>query len=79
MHQFRQRTFEDVTQDVSLDFMEQEIGRHDWRNNWDKVKEAGDVRAKIKAWLERMAIDHDPQLIVDYLDDLHRNNEGRWL
>lgn len=75
--QFRTEAVHD-TEDLALTFMEEEIGRHDWQNNWEKVKQRGDVLIRIQNWLDALRIKHDAQAILDYLDRLGKERVGRW-
>ena len=55
------------------------MGRHDWSKNWPQFKSKyPDYKEKVKAWLDRFEIDHDPQGLVDYLDGLVTDRVGRW-
>lgn len=67
------------TEDLALTFMEEEVGRFDWRNNWPKIKEQGLARQKVKAWLEALHVEHDPDEIVAFLDSMVTGRSGRWL
>jgi hypothetical protein len=69
------------TEDLAFEFMEQEIGRLDWRNNWPKVKaDLGEdgTRRKVQAWLNYIGIEYDPGLIIAFLDDMVKNRNGNW-
>jgi len=74
----RTRAPADDTEDLALTFMETEVGRHDWLNNWATVKASGDIRQKVGDWLKVMEIDHDPDALVDYLDHLAATRTGKW-
>lgn len=69
------------THDLALDYMEGEVGRHDWKRNWsDHRKRHGDkLREKVAAWLKHYEIDHDPQGIIDYIDGDLSSRDGKWL
>lgn len=67
------------TEDLALTFMEEEVGRFDWRNNWPKIKEQGLARQKVEAWLEALHVEHDPDEIVAFLDSMVTGRSGRWL
>lgn len=67
------------TEDLALTFMEEEVGRFDWRNNWPKIKEQGLARQKVQAWLEALRVEHDPDEIVAFLDSMVTGRSGRWL
>ena len=66
------------TEDLALQFMEDEVGRFDFRNNWAKVKEKGDLRQRIREWLDVLHADGNPDEIVDYLDRLVAERAGNW-
>lgn len=40
--------------DLALDFIEEEVGRHDWIVNWCKFKQKYDATEKIREWLDRV-------------------------
>lgn len=67
------------TEDLALSFMEEEVGRFDWANNWAKIKGSGAARQKIQDWLDALQIEHDPDEIASYLDRLTSERAGRWL
>jgi len=71
------------TEDLALDFMESEVGRHRWNKNWPKWKEQfqdeNALRQRINSWLKYIQVEHDPQEIIDYLDRMVENQVGKWL
>jgi len=67
------------TEDLALSFMEEEVGRFDWANNWAKLKESGGARQRVQNWLSALQIEHDPDEIVSFLDGLTAARSGRWL
>lgn len=69
------------TQDVALEYIEGEVGRHDWEHNWrdHKAKNGRNLRERIAAWLQHYEIDHDPQAIIDYIDSELMMRPGKWL
>ena len=76
--QFRPQ-HEDAVEDVAADFIEHEVGRLDWRNNWPKYKEKHpDYLQRIQAWTERIRLRCDPQAVVDHLNRLVVLQVGRW-
>lgn len=66
------------TEDLALQFVEDELGRFDFRVNWAKVKEKGDVRQRIQQWLEALNADGNPDEIIEYLDRLVTDRAGNW-
>ena len=67
------------TEDLALAYIEEEIGRHDWANNWEKAKARGNVSSRIQEWLEAINVQHEPKEIVAYLDDMVKNRRGTWI
>jgi hypothetical protein len=76
--QFRRRHSVD-TEDLACQFMEDEVGRFDFRNNWKKLKETQNVRQRIQQWLEALNVDGNPEEIIAYLDKLVAERAGNWL
>ncbi len=67
-------------EDLAFVFMEEEIGRFDWKNNWKKVKEQGTARQRVQDWLSAMQLhDQNPDEIVNILDQVSSERSGRWL
>jgi len=75
---FRQR-HSVSTEDLACQFMEDEVGRLDFRNNWKKLKETQNVRQRIQQWLEALNVDGQPDEIITYLDKLVAERAGNWL
>lgn len=67
------------TADLAATFMEEEVGRFDWADNWPKIKAAGTAHQKVQDWLSALQIEHDPNEIVTYLDGMVAERKGRWL
>jgi hypothetical protein len=67
------------TEDLAFSFVEEEVGRFDWRNNWPKIKESGTARQKIQDWLNALQVEHDPDEIILYLDRMLAERAGRWV
>lgn len=67
-------------EDLAFVFMEEEIGRFDWKNNWKKIKESGTARQRVQNWLNAMQLqDQNPDEIVSILDQVASERSGRWL
>lgn len=66
------------TEDLSLLFVEDELGRFDFRNNWKKLKETRDVRLQIAQWLEALNVEANPDSIIEFLDRLSEERAGNW-
>ena len=67
------------TEDLAFTFMEEEVGRFDWKNNWPKIKAQGNARQKVQDWLTALHVEHDPDAIVEFLDGMVAGRSGRWL
>lgn len=66
-------------EDLALTFVEEELGRYDWRNNWQRAKQAGNLRQRIIDWLNLIGTRHvDPDEIIDVVDRLVVERAGRW-
>lgn len=75
---FRTRSPAD-TEDLALLFMEEEVGRFDWANNWPKIKATGNARNRVQNWLNALQVEHNPDDIISYLDRMVAERSGRWL
>lgn len=65
--------------DLAADFIENEIGRHDWVNNWKSwQKKHPDHKERIRGWLERLGEPHDPQDIIDAIGRMVILTPGKW-
>lgn len=71
--------FDPETEDLASTFMEEELGRFDWRGNWLAIRAAGVAPERIKNWLQAIKSDHDPDTILACLDHMSRTLTGRWL
>lgn len=74
---------QDNIQDLAYAFMEDEVGRFDWRINWPKFKSnlgsQENVVNYVQAWLDTASISCNPQSIISYLDTFCSEQVGRWL
>lgn len=68
-------------QDIALEYMEGEVGRHDWKRNWQehKKRHGPALKEKVGKWLKHFEIDHDPQGLIDYIDGELSLRDGKWL
>jgi hypothetical protein len=68
-------------QDIALEYMEGEVGRHDWKRNWKdhKKRHGTNLKNKVSEWLKHFEIDHDPQGLIDYIDGELSMQDGKWL
>jgi hypothetical protein len=64
--------------DIAADFIENEVGRFDWVNNWQVVRSKGDPLGKVQAYLDQYGLVADAQAVVDAIDQLAAENPGRW-
>lgn len=74
-----QRYRHDDVEDVASDFVEQELGRFDWRNNWEASKRSGTALPRIRAWLASQNSQLRAEDIADWIDTTARDRPGRWL
>jgi hypothetical protein len=67
-------------EDLAFVFMEEELGRFDWKGNWKKVRENGTARQRVQDWLTAMDLrDQNPDEIITILDQVSSERSGRWL
>ena len=66
-------------EDLALLYMEEEVGRLDWANNWPKFKQRGDIMARVQEWLDDLNVQLDPSEIINCLDQLVEKRAGSWL
>ena len=69
---------EDV-EDIALSFVEDEVGRFDWMNNWEKFKLKHNAVSKMRAYLKYMKYsDVKAEDVVKFIDGLVVERPGRW-
>ena len=67
------------TEDIASDFIENEIGRHDWQNNWPAYKaKQPNLRGRIATWLANAGYVAEPEEIERTIDQLILTRPGRW-
>ena len=67
------------TEDIAADFVEQELGRHDWMHNWPVYKSKhADVRTRIAEWLKNAGYEADPADIEKTIERMLLMRPGRW-
>lgn len=69
-------------EDIALVFVEEEVGRSDFNENWPKFKaNQGDeaaLRRRVASWLAYVGIDFPAQAVIDYLNSKHGQIVGTW-
>jgi len=66
------------TAEIAADFIENEVGRFDWTNNWAVIKAREDPVAKVQSYLDAYGLVADARKIVDAVDQMAAENPGRW-
>ena len=66
------------TAEIAADFIENEVGRFDWVNNWQVIKAKEDPVAKVQSYLTAYGLVADAQKIADAVDQMAAENPGRW-
>ncbi len=66
------------TAEIAADFIENEIGRHDWANNWSVIKAKENPLARVQAYLTNYGLVADPRKIVAAIDQMVAETPGRW-
>lgn len=70
--------FEEDTAEIAADFIENEVGRFDWVNNWQVIRGREDPVAMVQAYLARYGLVANAQEIVNSIDQMAQDNPGRW-
>lgn len=75
----RTRVQENHVEDLALLYVEEEVGRFDWKKNWAAVKQKGGVRERLEQWLKSIQEQASPDEIISYLDRMCSDRAGIWL
>lgn len=71
----------DEVQDLAVEFVEQELGRLDFRRNWQvfKTKFPDDKsrQGKVQDWMNRLGYQGEPQAVLDRIEELAQQS-GWW-
>ena len=66
-------------EDLVAQFVENELGRHDWAQNWAAWKvRYPNYLDKIRTFFHHLGEDVDPTEIARYLDNMILTRPGRW-
>lgn len=68
----------DAVEDVAADYIEQQVGRHDWKNNWRVLKQKYNMVERIAEWLESYQYAQTAEAVVKHLDDMAKGVAGSW-
>lgn len=69
---------EEEAMDLALDFLEQEVGRHDWKNNWKDIR--SEAHERVTAWFKRIGLNGvDPSPVISKIDHLSTTLYGTWI
>lgn len=76
--QFRPRQILEM-EDLVATFVENELGRHDWANNWAawKVKYPNYLD-KIRGFFHQLGENVNPEEVARYIDQMILTRPGRW-
>lgn len=71
------RVTEEEAYDLACDFIEQEVGRHDWKNNWRDIRHEAEQR--VSAWFNRIGLPGvDPTPVISKIDHMTTVLDGVW-
>lgn len=66
-------------EDFVANFVENELGRHDWAANWSSYKvKYPDFLDRIRTFFHRLGEDVNPSDISSHLDRMVISRPGRW-
>jgi hypothetical protein len=66
------------TEDIAADFIENELGRHDWARNWPAYKAKPGLRDRIATWLASAGYQAEPEAVEKAIDQLILTRPGKW-
>lgn len=66
-------------EEVAADFIENEVGRFDWINNWAKFKEKHDAFVKVRQYLATHRINASPEEVISEIERMVKFNPGKWV
>lgn len=67
-------------EDTAMEFIETEVGRHDWQANWKQLKASHDMVEHVRAWLSNLQLQHlDPHKLVEWIDLYVELEKGPWI
>lgn len=69
---------DESVEDIAADFIENEVGRFDWVNNWNLIRSREDPVAKVQTYLDQYGLVADAQGVVEAIDRMAEVNPGRW-
>lgn len=76
--QFRPRQILEM-EDLVATFVENELGRHDWANNWAAWKtKHSNYLDKIRGFFHQLGEDVNPEEVARYIDQMILTRPGRW-
>jgi hypothetical protein len=64
--------------DLAATFAEEEIGRFDFKNNWEAMKGRTDIQQRVQLWLDQINVDNSPDEVIAAIDRLAASRPGRW-
>jgi len=74
----RTRQMVDVD-DLAATYVEEEVGRFDFKNNWEALKRRTNIQEKVRLWLEQLNVDTNPDEVIAVIDQMAASRPGRWL
>lgn len=66
-------------EDLATTFIEEEVGRFDFKNNWEALKQRTNIRERVRLWLEQLNVDNNPDEVIAAIDQMAASRPGRWL
>lgn len=63
---------------AACNYIEQEVGRYDWKSNWENHRQQPGVEAKIQAWLDHYEYGGTAAEVMEFIDSTMMKAEGKW-
>lgn len=61
-----------------MSWVENELGRYRFKENWEALKASGKARDRIARWLDVTNVNGNPDELVQILDRYAAGYSGRW-
>lgn len=65
-------------ENIACDYVENEVGRLDWVNNWNVYKQKHNVVENVSTWLQSLGLNADPDAVIRCIDLMAETRPGKW-
>ena len=76
MHEAVESAFD--VESAACNYIEQEVGRYDWKANWEHHRQQPDTETKVQAWLDHYEYGGTAAEVIAFIDGTMMQAEGKW-